>query len=401
MREHLGLKIFVVLVFLVFVAHQVYSSFYKPISTETAEYFEVVSGVSSEAMIIRTEKLIENKSSGALHYITTDGTRAAKGGTIAEIYGDASTSGKISRLHTVESELESIKQIEEYNNVQAADMEIINSKVNDSLNSLIRSGSAGDFSDIPQLSEQLIMSISRRQVVTGELTDFSAQKAALEAELAQLKSSIPAATGKVIADVSGYFVSSADGYEQQLVTDDLTVYTPEYLESIRPQEVSADTIGKIVSDYEWYIAAQMGINDSLQYKVGDAVTIKANIKSAPELGVTVNCINMSKSADSAVVVFACQQMNGDLATVRTVGVTVVNKVYKGLRVPRKALRMVDGVSGVYTVSGMRLKFVPVTVVYNSEDFIICEQIFKNGNYLRLYDEVVTKGKGLKDGKVIS
>ena len=401
MREHLGLKIFIVLMFLVFAAHQVYSSLYKPISTETAEYFEMVSGVSSDAVIIRNEKLIENKSSGALHYITTDGTRAAKGGTIAEIYNDTSVSGKISRLHIVESELESIKQIEEYNNVQAVDMEIINSKVNDSLNSLIRSGAAGNFSDIPQLGEQLIMSISRRQVVTGELTDFSAQKAALSAELETLKASIPAATGKVVADVSGYFVSSADGYEQQLVTEDLSVYTPEYLDGIKPKDVPANTIGKIVSDYEWYIAAEMEINDSLQYKVGDTVTLKANIKSAPELSVTVNCINMSESADSAVVIFACQQMNGDLATVRNVGVTVVNKVYKGLRVPRKALRMVDGVSGVYTVSGMRLKFVPVNVIYNSEDFVICEQVFENGNHLHLYDEVVTKGKGLKDGKVVN
>lgn len=401
MREHLGLKIFIVAVFLVFAAHQIYSSLYKPISTETAEYFEVVSGVSSDAIIIRNEKLIENNSAGALHYITTDGTRAAKGGTIAKIYNDASASGKISRLQIVENELESIKQIEEYNNVQAADMEIINSKVNDALNAVIRSGATGDFSDIPQKSEQLIMSISRRQVVTGELTDFSVQKAALNAELEQLKASIPAPTGEVVADVSGYFVSSTDGYEQQLDTADLTVYTPEYLGSIKPQDVPADTIGKIVSDYEWYIAAEMGINDSLQYKVGDTVTLKADIKSTPELSVTVSCINMSKNADSAVVIFACQQMNGDLATVREVGVTVVNKIYKGLRVPRKALRMVDGKSGVYTVSGMRLKFVTVNVIYNSEDFIICEQEFTDGNVLRLYDEVVTKGKGLKNGKVVS
>ncbi|MBO7519683.1 MAG: hypothetical protein J6T73_02795, partial [Clostridia bacterium] len=208
MREHLGLKVLLLLLILVFAAHHLYSSLYKPIGTETAEYFEVVSGVSAQGVIIRNEKIITNSVPGALHYITMDGTRAAKGGTIAEIYSDASVSGKISRLHTVETELNSISQIEEYNNVRAPDMDIVNGKVNDSLNSVIRAGSAGDFYGTPELFEQLVMNISRRQVLTGEITDFSAQKAALSEELNQLKASIPAATGRVAADVSGYFVSS-------------------------------------------------------------------------------------------------------------------------------------------------------------------------------------------------
>ena len=61
----------------------------------------------------------------------------------------------------------------------------------------------------------------------------------------------------------------------------------------------------------------------------------------------------------------------------------------------------QGVTGVYTVSGMRLKFVPVNVLYSTEDFIICEQQVSEKTVLRLYDEVVVKGKGLYDGKVIS
>ena len=400
MREHLGLKIFLLLVALIFVAHQLYSSFYKPIGTETAEYFEVVSGVSAQGVIIRNEKIITNNASGALHYITTDGTRAAKGGTIAEIYSDSSVSGKISRMHAIESELESISQIEDYNNVMAPDMDIVGGKVNDSLNAVIRSGAAGDFEETPDLFEQLIMNVNRRQVLTGEITDFSAKKAALNKELKELKSSIPAASGKVKASVSGYFVSSVDGYEQVLTAKDLSVLTPEYLKKAKPKEQPENAIGKIVSDYEWYIAAEMGINDSLKYKAGDNLTIKTAVKSAPELTVTVKCINMSKDNSTAVVVFSCQQMNGDLATMRRGPITVVNKVYGGLKLSKKDLRVVDGVTGVYTVSGMRLKFVPVNVLYSTEDFIICEQQISEKTVLRLYDEVVVKGKGLYDGKVV-
>lgn len=400
MRENLGLKIFLALLLLVFAAHQLYSSLYKPISTETAQYFEVVSGVSAQAIIIRNEKIITNSASGALHYITSDGTRAAKGGTIAEIYTDSSVSGKISRMHAVESELESISQIEEYNSVQAADMELVNAKVNGALSEVIMSASTGDFDNIGELGEQLLMNINRRQVLTGELTDFSVRKAALSEELESLKSSIPAATGRVTTDVSGYFVSSADGYEQVLTPADLTSVTPEFLSNLSPGDMPENSIGKIVSDYEWYIAVKMGVNESLKYKAGDNVTIKTSVKSAPELDVKVECINMSSGSDSAAVIFSCQQMNGDLATLREGNVTVVNKVYKGLRLSKKDLRVVDGVTGVYTVSGLKLKFVPVNVIYSTEDFIICEQKFSDDNVLRLYDEVVVRGKGLYDGKVV-
>lgn len=400
MREHLGLKIFFVLLVLVFAAHQIYSSLYKPISTETAEYFEVVSGVPAQAIIIRNERIITNSVPGALHYITTDGTRASKGGIIAEIYSDPSVSGKISRMHAVESELQSIGLIEEYNNVQATDMEIINAKVDDSLNAVIRSSASGDFLSVPELSEQLLMNINRRQFLTNELTDFSAQKAALSDELNSLKASIPAATGSVVAEVSGYFVSSTDGYEQLLGADDLTKFTPEFLENLEAQEVPKNTIGKIVSDYEWYIAAEMSVNESLKYKAGDELTVRTAVKSAPNLSVKVKCINVSSSDDRAVAVFSCQQMNGDLAAMRKGAITIVNKIYKGLRLSKKDLRVVDGVTGVYTVSGLKLKFVPVNVIYSTEDFIICEQKFSDSTVLRLYDEVVVKGKGLYDGKIV-
>lgn len=400
MREHLGLKIFLGFLALVFVVHQLYSAFYKPISTETAEYFEVVSGISAHGVVIRNEKIITNSAPGALHYITTDGTRAAKGGTIAEIYSDSSVSGKISRMHTVESELQNITQIEEYNDVQAADMEIVNGKVTASLNEVIRSCASGDFMRTAQFSEQLLTNINRRQLLTGELTDFTATKAALSEELNNLQASIPAPTGRVIADTSGYFVSSTDGYEQVLTADDITSVTPEFLSGISPAEVPKNAIGKIVSDYEWYIAVKMGINDSLKYKQGDNVTIKTSVKSAPKLDVTVECINMSDISDSAVVVFSCQQLNSELSLIREGEITIVNKTYKGLRLSKKDLRVVEGVTGVYTVSGLKLKFVPVNVIYSTEDFIICEQKRSEDAVLRLYDEVVVKGKGLYDGKIV-
>ena len=93
-------------------------------------------------------------------------------------------------------------------------------------------------------------------------------------------------------------------------------------------------------------------------------------------------------------------MNNELAVIRSGVITVINKEYSGLAVSKKALRVVDSVRGVYVQNGMQINFVPVEIVYTTDDYIICEKKNENGNYLKLYDKVVVKGKNLYDGKII-
>ena len=80
--------------------------------------------------------------------------------------------------------------------------------------------------------------------------------------------------------------------------------------------------------------------------------------------------------------------------------TIVDQEYSGLKVPTKAIRFVDGKTGVFVISGMTLKFVTVDVLYRTDEYIICDKKASNESVLRLYDEVVVKGKKLYDGKII-
>ena len=182
--------------------------------------------------------------------------------------------------------------------------------------------------------------------------------------------------------------------------DDLSAITSEFLSSAKPKESSKNAIGKIVSDYEWYIAAPISLNDSLKYKEGDTLTINTSIKSHSSLSVTVKRINVSEELNEAVIVFSCQQMSSELATLRRGNMTVVSKTYSGLKASRRALRVIDGESGVYVLSGRSVKFVPVNVIYRADDYVICEQEVSNSSVLRLYDDVVVKGRNLYDGKVV-
>jgi len=400
MQSNRVVKILISVLVVVFVFHQLYSSVFKPIVTESAEFYEYSDGLDISGIIIRNEKIVKSDTNGVLHFVATNGSRVAKKGVIAQIYDNANASITVTQIETIKSQIADIEELQSYNDQKAADLDLINNRVITSINSLIYNTSHGNYSDISSFEKDYLISINRRQMITGEQTDFSEQLNSLKGQLAELNKKLPKQSGSVTAEESGYFISSIDGYENVLSSKNLDKITPEYLKSLKTQEKDKNAIGKIVSDYEWYIAAKVSINDSLKYKVGDVLRVATALKSCPELKVKVKQINLSDKNDSAVVIFSCQQMNSELASMRTGAMTVINSTYSGLKLPKKALRVVDSKTGVYVLSGITLHFIPVNVIYSTDDFIICEQQTSTETVLRLYDEVVVKGKNLYDGKII-
>lgn len=395
------LKGFVILLIAVFAVHQAVSSLYKPVKTETAVFSDMSDGLNITGIIIRNETLISAGDSGVLHFIIGDGNRVAKDGVIANIYDSESASIILERIDSVNGKIADIEEMLSYNNLEAADLDMINAKVHQNLNNLIICGGNGNYDAFSDKSDELLSAYNRRQAAMGETADFSAQLTALKAEKDQLAASLPAAKGTLRAEKSGYFVSKADGYETVLTCENPESITPEYLNGIKAETVTENTVGKIVSDYEWYIAAEVSVNESLNFKEGDALTIYTSVKSYPKLPVTVKKINISESSGGAVVLFACNDMNSELASMRTGPMTVVKKEYSGLKVPTSARRVVDSKLGVYVLTGMQVKFVEVKVLFTDGDYMICEKQTSDGNVLRLYDEVIVKGKNLYDGKIIS
>ena len=195
-------------------------------------------------------------------------------------------------------------------------------------------------------------------------------------------------------------MTKVDGYENAFDIENLSEITPDFLDNLSKKDVPENTVGKLVSDYEWYIAANVSIGQSLNYKVGDSLSLHTDLKTAQILSVKVKKINVSKDGANAVIIFSCNDMNAELASLRSASMTVVNKEYSGLYIPKKAQRVIDSKRGVYVLSGMQIKFKPIEIVYTGDNYIICKKSDEDGA-LRLYDQVVVKGKNLYDGKIIS
>ena len=399
MKKNTLIKFAIIFVAVAFLINQAVAAFYKPVTTESAVFYTANNGFKITGVVIRNEILVTNDNDGVLHFMIGDGERVAKNGTIANIYGSESASITLSQMQSVQNKINDINDILSFNDLEAANLELINNRVNDKLDALVMSSAGGNFDTVLEKSEELLFALNRRQAALGDTSSFASQLEVLNSELAALNAGLTGVKGEVKAIESGYFLSKTDGYEKVLSVNKLYDITPEFLDTLKSEKNEQSVVGKIVSDYEWYIAAKVSINDSHNYKAGDTLKIYTSVKSSPVLPVTVKQVNTSDNSESAVIIFACSEMNSELASMRSGPMTVVSREYSGLKVSKKALRVVDGVKGVYIVKGMQAKFVPVDILYSTDNMMICKKSDSDGA-LRLYDQVIVKGRSLYDGKII-
>ena len=150
----------------------------------------------------------------------------------------------------MQHKIDDINSILSFNDLEAANLELINNRVNDNLNALIMSTAAGNFGDIPKTSEELLFALNRRQAALGDTSSFATQLSALNSQLETLNSSLTGVQGEVTAVQSGYFLSKTDGYEGVLNAENLEGITPEFLDGLKSEKTAGNVVGKIVSDYE-------------------------------------------------------------------------------------------------------------------------------------------------------
>jgi len=388
-----------VAVFLVYFIHQMISIF-MPLTTGTAVYYEAFDGINTTGTIVRNETLLASDAQGVKYFVVGDGEKVSKDGVIADIYETQEQAQKRTDLKNLEKQIESISEVQAYNNTSAIDLDLLNGKIDEALLSLMTSCRNGVYTDSEVKTQELLKLLNRKKIAIGEEADFSAALASLKSSYESLKASAPVAKNSIKSTLSGYFVSTADGYEEVLTAQNILSLTPEKMAALEPGEVSQHIVGKIVSDYTWYVACTVPLEKSAAFKVGDTVKLRTTLKSATEITSTVAAINLGSDSD-ALMVFACQNMNGDLATVRTLPLTIVTGEYEGLRVSNQAVRVVGGKTGVYVISGMQAKFVEIEIIRTVGEFTLCKpNEDSSASGLRLYDEVIEKGRNIYDGKII-
>ena len=244
-------------------------------------------------------------------------------------------------------------------------------------------------------------------LINGNI-DFSEKIASLKSEIASLSAKV-GTVDYLKADDTGYYVSSADGYENTLSFSDIKNLSSDKIKaalSASPAAVSANIKGKLIRGYTWYFVGVVNKSDATKLNDGDSVTLRCDNMSRDGINATVY-YRGPINTDETVLILSSKIMDSDIARLRTEDVEIVINETDGIRINKSAVRVVNGVQGVYVLTGNIVRFKKLDVIYTGDDYVVSKMIKEDTYdenkvpYLKIYDAVILEGKDLKDGKLIS
>lgn len=420
-----GVAIALVLIYVVFLFITTNFMGSNNIVTETAYRSKAYDIIESRALVVRDEEYLNSTSGGVLIYNVTDGDKVTADGVIATAYA---SEDDVNAIHQVEQLDEKINFLESLNASTATaniGLDTVNGQIDDRLTELIGMVNKRDFSHISAAEDNLLTSILRKQIITGEQGNINDKIAELKTERDNIKASCGAPTGKVKSGASGYFVSKVDGYEKLFDLGKLDEVTVSDVENAQPQDIDPEAYtGKIIKNVNWYLLCPVSSTEAtwLSHTTGSVSVRLPSVRddSIPAKIVRVN--TYGSDDENALAILQCNYMSDSLSKLRQENVEIIVNEYEGLKLSKSALhddyityteydehdngtKKTEKVQGVYVVYGAELLFKQVAIAYAGDDYIICNEhpdkgVLLNGTTVSLYDKVVIEGGDLFDGKII-
>ena len=171
-----------------------------------------------------------------------------------------------------------------------------------------------------------------------------------------------------------------------------------------PDKVSSaketGSFGKLIGDYEWYFCCKV---DAEQIKnINDGDKLNVALKDSNEViqcevlcGATVDL-----GTKESVMVLKSSMMNGQITSMRVENIEIRYKEYTGFKVPSKAIHVNEkGEKIVYALIANQVAARKSEIIYSTKDYSIFSYNPEDKNGIRLYDQIITQGKDLHDGKV--
>ena len=393
------LPIAVLAAVLLYFAAQVYNYFADPLTITMVYESQAEDTLSMDGWLVRTEEPLPGQS-GTVSRAVQEGQRVAAGETVATVYSDDSALQTVSRIETLELQLQQLEfALTSYLDPDAALK--LDTSITDDILALRQTLTQGDYASAESDLATLKAAVLKRDYGAYESQEaIQSQVKTVESELTQLRASLSGA-GTVRAKASGTYSAVCDGYESVLTEEFLKDVTPSRLKSLTAGTAESN-VGKLIYGDTWYYAVTLPADQAAELKTMGRVSVRLAKGFDQSIRMTVESVSREENGE-AVVVLSSTRYLAQTTLLRHQAADAVLHTYQGLRVPANALRVSeDGTTGVYCVDGENASFRPVTLVYQGAGYALVTPAdgVADTRTLRAGDQVIATSGELHDGKVI-
>lgn len=372
------------------------------LETQTALEDVVYDTIDTKALVVRNESVIANDKGAVTVPYVADGDKVKVGGKVAMEFSSEEKAHTYSDYLDLEKEIQYYEEMEKSSVGQVTDVESIDKDILQDVNGYIRSNAVMDSVNSKVFADELNSKFTRRQILIGENIDFSTVISSVQSEIDALGASSCQPTGYVTTDMSGIFTRYTDGCESMFDYKNIEKIDVETLQNYIKNVENAkptNSIGKIVRDFDWYFCTVVKTSDITTLKNGNKVEV--TLKNSDEV---LNCKIISGAdaplgKEETVLVLKCSEMNSEMASLRLEDIKIRVDSHKGIKMPIEAVHIKNGEKGVYALVSSVVEWRKADVLYTGEDYVILSYDSKEKDGIKLYDEIIIRGRDLHDGKV--
>ena len=393
---------FIILIFLYFICQAVAISS-TTMQTESAVMVSFDDSISSYGYFARSEIVVNGKNDGAVMLNVSSGEKVAKSNIIAVYYDNPEQIEISRRINELENQIDDCQYVlaQSINKRDTSKIESELISCNSDITYSVKNGFVSECSDDVAHLKSLVV---RRGMIYSDTSAVESRLDALTAEVNSLNARLTGHKSEIRASQSGYFTPEIDGYENILSPKSVRTLTSEQFLNLPnvAESIPDNAIGRISTDFEWYVALRLPSADAERvierYSVSKRLKIKINSIST-ETSVYLDSYHLLGD-DFTMLVLKGTDVSSELINVRSSSIDIILKTYTGIKIPKNALRQVDDTWGVYCLSGQRLIFKPVDILFETDTYYIAKSEGLSSKDVYIYDEIVVSGKELSKNQVI-
>lgn len=408
---------------IIYVVYLLLSANFNVVPTENAEQVTVTDKIYSNGYIIRDETYVKNTSGGVVSYNVDDGDEVKKGGSVASVFSSEEDAVARTKAASLEDSMMALTKLEQTRRSNTEGIETVNNDITTNIETFLYNINNANIGKLDSNINSIINSVNHYQSFTGKTSSFKPEIASLQSQINELKKSSGDSIADINAPKAGYFVANCDGYENCFDYSKIGNLTLDNLKNMKKSSVPDNTIGKVISSLNWYIACEITADEATDLTLwDDDVTVDFSDASSNTVPASIYKIVQYNNSDKALVILQCTYMDTTLSEIRQEPVEIGMGTYSGLRVSKKAIhddyvekstyddkgnehKESKKVQGVYVLYGSEVQFKEISIVYAGNDFVLCNSsptdgTLFSGETISLYDQIITEGDDLYDGKVI-
>ena len=318
---------------LIYLFYIIYLLIKQPTNVFTVENGKLYKEETDIGYVIRNEKVVkgENYKNG-MEQIIGEGSRAAVNENIFRYYSTNEENLK-QKIADLDVKIQDTMSQEE--GVFTSDAKILENQIDDKIQDINK---VNDISKLEEYKKEIESLVSKKAKIAGEASPQGSYLRKLIEERKKYETELNSGAEYVKAPMSGIVSYRVDGLEETLTPDNFSSLNKEYLESLNLNTgkivASNEECGKVIDNFECYIATISSSEEAQNAKVGDSV--KVRLSNNAEISAEIT--NLIKDENNEIVIILkVQKQIEELINYRKITFDLIWWSASGLKVPNQAI----------------------------------------------------------------